>query len=547
MTQFLPSLMQDDFPLTLHHIRRALTANRPDATVATLHEPGLVGRASFGEISERVDRLARVLAKLGVEQGARVGTFAWNNQRHLELYFAIPCVGAVLHTLNVRLFAEQLTYIVNHAEDQVIFVDDSLVPILEKLAPTLETVKTYVVMGEGDTGSLPGALRYEELLEEVGPGAFDYPEVDERQAAALCYTSGTTGNPKGVLYSHRSISLHSTATMFKDGLGLGRSDRVLVVVPMFHANAWGLPHGAALAGSDLVLPDRFLGAEPLAGLIASERPTLMGCVPTIFSDLLRFADEHPEVDLSSLTNATCGGSAVPRQLMKEFEERHGVRIFQAWGMTETSPVATFSRPAEDERDDAYWDARAKQGRPLPWVELRLMGDDGHLVPWDGRSTGEIEVRGPWIAAGYFREDRGGEKFDEGWLRTGDIAAVDPAAFVQITDRSKDVIKSGGEWISSVELENELMSHPDVVEAAVIAKPDERWAERPLCCVVLRQGAEVTPAGLVEHLSTRVARFWLPDEFAFVEEIPKTSVGKFDKKVLRGQLAEDRLAGRVMVT
>ena len=547
MTQFLPSLMQDDFPLTLHHIRRSLLANRPDATVATLREPGVVDRMSFAETSGRVDRLSRALAKLGVEPGERVGTFAWNNQRHLELYFAIPCIGAVLHTINVRLFAEQLTYIVNHAEDKVIFVDDSLVPILEPLVPTFETVKTYVVMGEGDTGGLPGALRYEELLEQAGPGGFDYPELDERQAAALCYTSGTTGNPKGVLYSHRSISMHSTATMFKDGLGLSRSDRVLAVVPMFHANAWGLPHGAALAGSDLVLPDRFLGAEPLAGLIASERPTLMGCVPTIFGDLLRFADANPDVDLSSLTNATCGGSAVPRQLMKDFEERHGVRIFQAWGMTETSPVATFSRPPEGEHDEAYWDARAKQGRALPWVELRLMGDDGQTVPWDGSSTGEIEVRGPWIAAGYFREGDGGEKFDDGWLRTGDIASVDSNAFVQITDRSKDVIKSGGEWISSVELENELMSHPDVVEAAVIAKPDERWAERPLCCVVLREGAEVTPAALVEHLSTRVARFWLPDEFAFVEEIPKTSVGKFDKKVLRGQLAEDSLGGRVMVS
>jgi fatty-acyl-CoA synthase len=402
-------------------------------------------------------------------------------------------------------------------------------------------------MGDGDAGSLPNAVRYEDLLEQAGPGAFDYPELDERQAAALCYTSGTTGNPKGVLYSHRSISLHSTATMFKDGLGLTRSDKVLAVVPMFHANAWGLPHGAALAGSDLVMPDRFLGAEPLAGLIAGERPTLMGCVPTIFNDLLHYADANPDVDLSSLTNATCGGSAVPRQLMKDFEERHGVRIFQAWGMTETSPVATFSRPAEGEHDDAYWDARAKQGRPLPWVELRLMGDDGETVPWDGHSTGEIEVRGPWVAAGYFREPDGGEKFDDGWLRTGDIAAVDEQSFVQITDRSKDVIKSGGEWISSVELENELMSHPDVIEAAVIAKPDERWAERPLCCVVLREQAEVTPQGLVEHLSTRVARFWLPDEFAFVDEIPKTSVGKFDKKVLRGQLAEDTLSGRVKVS
>ena len=270
-----------------------------------------------------------------------------------------------------------------------------------------------------------------------------------------------------------------------DANGLSRADRVLAIVPMFHANAWGLPYGAALAGADLILPDRFLAAEPLAKLIAAERPTLVGCVPTIFSDLLRYADEHPEVDLSSVTNAACGGSAVPRQLMKDFEERHGVRIFQAWGMTETSPVATYSRPREREHDDAYWEERAKQGRPLPWVELRLIDDDGAEVPWDGESTGEIEVRGPWIASGYFRDDSGSEKFDSGWLRTGDIAAVDETAFVQITDRSKDVIKSGGEWISSVELENELMAHPDVVEAAVIAKPDERWAERPLCCVVLR--------------------------------------------------------------
>jgi fatty-acyl-CoA synthase len=315
---------------------------------------------------------------------------------------------------------------------------------------------------------------------------------------------------------------------------------------MFHANAWGLPYGAALAGSDLILPDRFLGAEPLAGLIEAERPTLMGCVPTIFNDLLRYADEHPEVDLSSLNNAACGGSAVPRQLMKDFEERHDVRIFQAWGMTETSPVATYARPREGEHDDAYWDDRAKQGRPLPWVELRLIDDDGAEVPWDGSSTGEIEVRGPWIAAAYFREEDE-EKFDSGWLRTGDIAAVDEKGFVQITDRAKDVIKSGGEWISSVELENELMSHPDVIEAAVIAKPDVRWAERPLCCVVLREQADADAQQLLEHLRGKVARWWLPDEFAFVSEIPKTSVGKFDKKVLRGRLAEGTLEGRVHVS
>jgi len=543
----LLGLMQDDFQLTVNHIRGRLRACNHGAEVVTLQDGGSRTRASHAELSERVDRLARALAGLGIEQGDRVGTFAWNNQSHLELYFAVPCSGAVLHTLNIRLFAEQLTYIINHAEDRVIFIDDSLVPVFEPLVPTLTTVEHYVLIGDGDAGSLPGALRYEELLEQAGPGGYDYPDLDERQAAALCYTSGTTGNPKGVLYSHRSISMHSTATLMSDANGLSRADRVLAVVPMFHANAWGLPFGAALAGADLILPDRFLGAEPLAKLIAAERPTQVGCVPTIFSDLLRYADEHPDVDLSSLTNAACGGSAVPRQLMHDFEERHGVRIFQAWGMTETSPIATYSRPREGEHDESYWEERAKQGRPLPWVELRLIDGAGQEVAWDGESTGEVEVRGPWVAASYFRDSTEEEKFDAGWLRTGDIASVDSKGYMQITDRAKDVIKSGGEWISSVELENELMAHPDVVEAAVIAKPDPRWAERPLCCVVLREGAQTGAQDLLEHLRPRVARWWLPDEFAFVEEIPKTSVGKFDKKVLRGRLAEGELEGRELVS
>jgi fatty-acyl-CoA synthase len=545
----LEGLMQNDFPLTLQHARRRMRDCHPAAQVVTLTEGGPV-RASFGEVSERVDRLARALRRLGIGDGDRVGTFAWNNQRHFELYMAIPCVGAVLHTLNIRLFAEQLTYIVNHAEDQVIFVDDSVVPLLEPLAPTFKGVRHFVVMGDpahpGDTGSLPNVLRYEELLEEAGPGPYDYPELDERQAAALCYTSGTTGNPKGVLYSHRSICLHATASLMADNLGLSRREKVLVVVPMFHANAWGLPHAAALCGADLVMPDRFLQAEPLARTIEQERPTVVGCVPTIFADLLRYADSN-EVDLSSLTNAVCGGSAVPRQLMKDFQERHGVCIHQGWGMTETSPVATFSDPPEDRgHDERYWDERALQGKPLPWVELRLVGDDGREVPWDGESTGEIEVRGPWIASSYYNDDSGEQKFDAGWLRTGDIAAIDEQAFVRITDRAKDVIKSGGEWISSVELENELMAHPDVVEAAVIAKPDERWSERPLCCVVLREGATATPQELIEHLRPRVAKWWLPDELAFIAEVPKTSVGKFDKKALRAMLTSGTLAGRVSV-
>jgi fatty-acyl-CoA synthase len=546
MTETLQGLMQNDFQLTLNHVRRRMRDCNQGSEVVTLLPGGSVSRVGHPETTRRIDRLARALARLGIEQGDRVASFAWNNQRHFELYMGVPCVGAVLHTLNVRLFAEQLTYIVNHAEDKVIFVDDSLISVLEPLVESFVGVEHYVILGDGDAGGLPGALRYEELLEEAGEGSFNYPELDERQAAALCYTSGTTGNPKGVLYSHRSISMHSSATLMADGSALSRADRVLAVVPMFHANAWGLPYGAALAGSDLILPDRFLGAEALAGLIAAEKPTLMGCVPTIFNDLLRYADEHPDVDLSSLHNAACGGSAVPRQLMKDFEERHDVRIFQAWGMTETSPVATYARPREGEHDAAYWEDRAKQGRPLPWVELRLVDDNGGEVPWDGESTGEIEVRGPWIASAYFREDDQ-DKFDDGWLRTGDIAAVDEKAFVQITDRAKDVIKSGGEWISSVELENELMSHPDVIEAAVIAKPDERWAERPLCCVVMREQADADAQDLLEHLRGKVAKWWLPDEFAFVAEIPKTSVGKFDKKVLRGKLAEGTLEGRVQVS
>jgi len=539
-------LMQDDFPLTLHHIRRRMRSTRPDAKVVTLREPGVLQHATHAEVSARIDSLARALMQLGVKPGDRVATFAWNNQRHFELYFAIPCIGAVLHTLNIRLFEDQLVYIVNHADDTLIFVDDSLVPALEKVAPKLPNVRQFIVMGDGDAGALPNVLRYDELIEEAGEGEFDYPELDERQAAALCYTSGTTGNPKGVLYSHRSISLHSTGALVKDGLGLSRADRVLAVVPMFHVNAWGLPHACALAGADLILPDRHLGAEPLAQLINAERPTLMGCVPTIYLDLLRYADSHPEVDLSSLQNATCGGSAVPRTLMEQFRDRHNVHIFQAWGMTETSPVSTFSRPHPADDSEEYWQKRAKQGVPLPWVELRLVGDDGEEVPWDGSSTGEIEVRGPWIAARYFNDDSSDEKFDRGWLRTGDIAAVDPDGFVQITDRAKDVIKSGGEWISSVELEIEVMTHPDVLEAAVIAKPDPRWAERPLCCVVLREGASVSAEDLVGHLTGRVAKWWLPDEFAFVGEIPKTSVGKFDKKALRSQLADGTLDGRVSV-
>jgi fatty-acyl-CoA synthase len=533
----LEGLVQHDHPLTLQHVLGRMRNVYGGSEVVTLTADGTV-RASYGDVCERVDRLANALRALGVEEGDRVATFAWNSQRHLEVYLAAPCIGAVLHTLNLRLFTEQLTYIANHAKDKVVFVDDSVVPLLEKVAHTFETVEHYVVMGDGDAGSLPNAIRYEELLAEQ-PAGFDYPEIDDRAAAGLCYTSGTTGNPKGVLYSHRSQILHSFGTCLADAMGLQEADRVLPIVPMFHANSWGIPYAAGLTGCDLIMPAQYLQAEPLAKLIADERVTVSAAVPTIWMDLLRYADEN-EPDLSSLRTVICGGAAVPLSLMRQFEERHGVHIVQAWGMTEMSPLGTVARPPGDVSGDEQWTYRDRAGRLIPLVDARLMNDDGSEAPWDGESTGELQVRGPWIASAYYEDPSGSDKFDDGWLRTGDIASIDSRGFVKITDRSKDVIKSGGEWISSVELEGELMAHPDVAEAAVIARPDERWTERPLACVVLRDGASATPAELTEHLRSRVAKWWLPEEFAFIDEVPKTSVGKFDKKQLRQRLADGQL-------
>jgi len=539
----LEGLMQNDYQLTLTHALERMRRVYPDSEVVTLTEAG-VERATFAEVAGRADRLAAALASLGIEAGDRVATFAWNTQRHLEAYLAAPCMGAVLHTVNVRLFEDQITYIVNHAQDQVILVDDSLVPVLEKVAPSFETVRHFIVMGDGDTGSLPDAIRYEELLAAHDEG-FDYPELDERSAAGLCYTSGTTGNPKGVLYSHRSNVLHSISVGLADSLALTSSDRVLPIVPMFHANSWGVPYGAALHGASLIMPNRFLQAEPLAKLIAEERVTMSAAVPTIWSDLLRYAESN-EVDFSSVRTVACGGSAVPRALMEAFDERHDVEIIQAWGMTETNPIGSVARPPASAEGEEHWALRATAGRIVPLVEARIIDDEGAEQPRDGESTGELEVRGPWIARAYYEDPSGDDKFHDGWLRTGDIASLDEHGFIRISDRSKDVIKSGGEWISSVELEGELAAHEGVLEAAVIAKPDERWAERPLACVVLAEGADVSAEELREFLSSRVAKWWIPDEFAFIDEVPKTSVGKFDKKVLRGRLEDGELEGRVLV-
>jgi fatty-acyl-CoA synthase len=536
----LQGLMMDDFPLTIQHILERMRGRNARAEVVTLlNADGDLRRATYGECAERVDRLAAGLRSLGVQPGDRVATFMWNCQEHLEAYLAIPTMGAVLHTLNVRLFDEQLEYIVNHAEDSVILVHDSLVPKLAPLADRFEGVRHFVLVGDGDAGALPNVVRYDDLL-SAQDGGFDYPELDERMAAGLCYTSGTTGNPKGVLYSHRSTMLHTLSTCMGDALDVRGSDRVLPVVPMFHANAWGLPYGATLAGASLIMPAGFLAPEPLARLIEGERVTIAGAVPTIWMDLLRYADEH-KPDLSSLRLVACGGAAVPRSLMQAFGERHDVPIVQAWGMTETSPLGAVAHPPAGVEGEDEWAYRTASGRVSAFVEARLVADDETLVPWDDESTGELEVRGPWIAARYFNDPTGDDKFRDGWLRTGDIASIDADGYIRITDRAKDVIKSGGEWVSSVELENELMAHPDVVEAAVIAMPHERWTERPLACVVLREGAATEPGELREHLLPRVAKWWIPDAFSFIDAVPKTSVGKFDKKVLRRQLADGELS------
>lgn len=531
----MESTMQD-FPLTITSIFRHGRAVYGGSEVVTF-EGEASRRATFAQVAERIEQLAAALRRLGIGEGDRVGTFAWNTQEHLEAYFAIPCMGAVLHTLNIRLFPEQLSYVINHAEDRVVLVDATLVPLLARVVKDLKTVEHFVLMGQGDASALGEVLSYEELLAAEEPG-YEWPALDERSAAAMCYTSGTTGNPKGVVYGHRSTFLHSVGECMGSAFGLSERDRILPIVPMFHANAWGLPYAGWLVGADFVMPGRFLQGEPMCRLIAAERPTISGAVPTVWNDVLNYAESHP-VDLSSLRLVVCGGSAVPRTLMERFEEKHGVRIFQAWGMTETSPLGAVAFPPKDTPPEEEMDWRSRTGRVVAGVEVRIVDDAGNVLPWDGEAVGEIEVRGPWITGSYYKEDDPA-KFDDGWLRTGDVGCVDHHGFIQITDRAKDVIKSGGEWISSVELETKLMGHPAVLEAAVIGVPDERWDERPLACVVLKEGAEAGVEELRGFLAEHVAKWWLPERWAFIGEVPKTSVGKFDKKVLRARYADGEL-------
>ncbi|GLZ43672.1 long-chain fatty acid--CoA ligase [Actinokineospora sp. NBRC 105648] len=507
---------------------------------------GAEGRtATFAEVGVQAAKLANALRGLGVTGDQRVATFMWNNLEHLTAYLAVPAMGAVLHTLNVRLFPEQLTYIANHAEDHVVIVDASIAPLLAKVLPTFTTVR-HVVVANGPAAAItaPEGVEvhsYAELL-DAAPAEFDWPEQDERAAAAICYTSGTTGNPKGVVYSHRSIWLHSMQVCMADGMGLSSADTSLVIVPQFHAMAWGMPYAAFMSGASLIMPDRFLQPEPLAAMITALRPTHSAAVPTIWQAMLNHLDQHP-ADLSSLREVVVGGAACPPSMMHTFAEKYGVYITHAWGMTETSPLGTVCRPPVGLTDEETWAYRYTQGRLPASVRARLIGEDGTEVPWDGEGVGELEVRGPWIAGSYYRLDEdgeGAEKFSDGWLRTGDVGTLTPNGFLTLTDRSKDIIKSGGEWISSVELENHVMGHPAVAEAAVIGVPDEKWDERPLVTVVLRAGATATAEELRGFLADKVARWQLPENWAFIEEVPKTSVGKFDKKVLRAAHSEGRL-------
>ncbi|MCP9958148.1 long-chain fatty acid--CoA ligase [Streptomyces sudanensis] len=542
------STMQD-VPLTVTRLLRHGMTIHGKSEITTWTGGPEPRRRSFAEAGVRASRLAGALRdELGVVGDDRVATFMWNNAEHVEAYLAVPAMGAVLHTLNLRLPAEQLIWIVNHAADRVVLVDGSLLPLLAPLLPHLPTVGHVVVSGPGDRsvldGSAPRVHDYEELI-AGRPDVFDWPELDERRAAAMCYTSGTTGDPKGVVYSHRSVYLHSMQVNMSESMGLTDRDTTLVVVPQFHVNAWGLPHAAFMSGANMLMPDRFLQPAPLAEMIEKERPTHAAAVPTIWQGLLAEVTARPR-DLSSLADVTIGGAACPPSLMEAYDGL-GVRVCHAWGMTETSPLGTMAFPPAGLSDEEARPYRVTQGRFPAGVEARLTGPAGEVLPWDGESAGELEVRGPWIAGAYYGGATGeplrpGDRFSEdGWLKTGDIGIISPDGYLTLTDRAKDVIKSGGEWISSVELENALMGHPDVAEAAVVAVPDERWGERPLATVVLKEGAAPDHEALRAFLAdSGVAAWQLPERWAVVPAVPKTSVGKFDKKVIRKQYADGEL-------
>jgi fatty-acyl-CoA synthase len=528
-----------DFPLTLTHLlerartfhgRSEIVSRRPDRS---LH------RYTYADFHRRACQLAHALRKLGVQPGDRVASLCWNHHQHLELYFAVPSMGAVLHTLNLRLAPKDLGYIANHAKDRVLVVDRTLLPLLEKFVKDVPSLEHIIVIP--DDGPAPeGRLDYEKWL-AAEPTTFDFPELEERSAAMLCYTSGTTGNPKGVLFSHRSIVLHTLVSCMGELVGTLPRDVVLPVVPMFHAAAWGLPFDALITGAKLVFPGPHMDPVSLLDLMAQERVTLAGGVPTIWLGILALLDQEPKRwDLSAIRAMLIGGSAAPASLIGGFQQRHGLKVTHAWGMTELNPVGTLARLKQHQEGldaAAQLEVRASQGYPLPFVEQRHVSDTGEVLPWDGKTMGELEVRGPWVASSYYG-DEGADRFTaDGWFKTGDVVTIDAEGNLRITDRSKDVIKSGGEWISSVALENALMAHPAVLEAAVFAGRHPKWDERPLAAVVFKPGQQATGEQLGEYLQQHFVKWWLPEDYLFVPQIPRTSTGKFLKTKLREEFGE----------
>jgi fatty-acyl-CoA synthase len=524
-----------DYPLTLTHILERAAKIYPSREIATRMDDGSMHRYTYRDFHQRVHRLAHVLAGLGLQPGDRVGTLCWNHSRHLELYFAIPCAGYVLHTLNLRLAPDQLTYIVNHAEDRVIFVDESLLPVLESIRGELKSVRHFIVLTNED---------YEQRLAAAEEEPYPWPRLDENAAAAMCYTSGTTGDPKGVVYSHRALFLHSYGLCMADVFALSERDTILQLIPMFHANGWGYPYAGIMTGSRLVFCGRHLQPADVALLIEQERATFSSGVPTLWMTLYSYLESHPH-NISSLRLVAVGGAALPRQFVELYQKKYGIHFMLVWGMTELTPIGTITSlksHLESLPEEQRFDRMARHGFPVAGVDIRIVDEEGKELPWDGTAMGELQARGPWVTGGYYNHPQSSKSFMDGWLRTGDVAIVDAEGYIQITDRTKDLVKSGGEWISSVDLENAIMAHPKVAEAAVVGVFHPKWQERPLACVVPLPAycGRITKQEILDFLALRLAKWWLPDDVVFIEAVPKTSVGKFNKRALREQFKDYKL-------